>query len=143
MKSIPVVYPISLIASYRVLLTPIVFLLSACAVTMPTQKPIEFPFIETTIDDIHTAIKDRSIDCEGIISGFLNRIKKYDEISSLNSIIYINQNAIKKAQALDKKYQKTKPGGDRKSCDFKTTKCRFDSFSEGAGECNEPRFADY
>jgi Asp-tRNA(Asn)/Glu-tRNA(Gln) amidotransferase A subunit family amidase len=96
------------IANYWILLTSIGLLLSACATSMPSQKPAGFSFIETTIDDIHTAIKDQSVDCEAITQGFLNRIKKYDEISNLNSIIYINPNAIDEAKALDKKFQATK-----------------------------------
>jgi amidase len=108
MISIPAVMSVSRIANYRVLLTSIGLLLSACATSIPTQKPIEFSFTETTIDDIHAAIKDQTIDCEAITNGFLDRIKKYDEISNLNSIIYINPNALKEAKALDKKYQKIK-----------------------------------
>jgi Asp-tRNA(Asn)/Glu-tRNA(Gln) amidotransferase A subunit family amidase len=99
---------VSRIAIYCLLLTPIGLLLSACATTNPSKKPPEFSFIETTIDDIHVAIKDQTIDCESITNGFLSRIKKYDEISNLNSIIFINPNAIKEAQILDKKYQETK-----------------------------------
>ena len=108
MNSIPPVIAVSRIAIDWVLLTSIGLLLSACATSIPAQKPAEFSFIETTIDDIHAAIKDQTIDCEAITNGFLDRIKKYDEISNLNSIIYINPNAIKKAKALDKIYKKTK-----------------------------------
>jgi Asp-tRNA(Asn)/Glu-tRNA(Gln) amidotransferase A subunit family amidase len=108
MNSIPPVDTVRRIAIYWVLLTSIGLLLSACATTIPLQKPTGFSFTETTIDDIHAAIKDQTIDCEAITNGFLNRIKKYDEISKLNSIIYINPNAIKKAKALDSKYQEAK-----------------------------------
>ena len=108
MNSISSVISVRRIAIYRILFTSIGLLLSACATSMPSQKPVEFSFIETTIDDIHTATKDQTIDCEAITRGFLNRIKKYDEISNLNSIIYINPNAIDEAKALDKKFQATK-----------------------------------
>ena len=108
MKPIPSVVTVSRITIYWLLLTSIGLFLSACATSTPSQKTNDFSFIETTIEDIHAAIKDQTIDCEAITSGFLNRIKKYDEIGGLNSIIYINPNAIKKAKALDKKYQKTK-----------------------------------
>ena len=108
MNSIPPLVTVSRIATYWLLLTSIGLLVSACATTIPLKKSSEFSFVETTIDDIHAAIKDQAIDCEAITNGFLNRIKKYDEISNLNSIIYINPNAIKEAQTLDKKYQETK-----------------------------------
>jgi len=108
MNSIPPMVTVSRIAIYWLLLTSIGLLLSSCATTIPSQKSSEFSFIETTIDDIHAAIKDQTIDCDAITNGFLNRIKKYDEISNLNSIIYINPNVIKEAQTLDKKYQETK-----------------------------------
>jgi len=108
MNSIPPMVSVSRIAIYWVLLSSIGLLLSACATAIPSQKPAGFSFIETTIDDIHAAIKDQTIDCEAITNGFLNRIKKYDEISNLNAIIYINPNAIEEAKTLDKKYQETK-----------------------------------
>jgi len=95
------------IPAVRLLLATIGLLLSACAPSAPTNKVAEFNFIETTIDDLHAAIKDQTISCEAVTSGFLDRIKKYDEISNLKAIIYINPNAIKEAQALDKKYQAT------------------------------------
>ncbi|MDH3379639.1 MAG: amidase family protein [Gammaproteobacteria bacterium] len=108
MNSISSVISVRRIASYWVLLTSIGLLLSACTTSMQSQKPAGFSFIETTIDDIHTAIKDQTVDCEAITHGFLNRIRKYDEISNLNSIIYINPKAIDEAKALDEKFQATK-----------------------------------
>ena len=108
MNSISPVVTVSRTAIYRVLLVSIGLLLCACAISFPTQKPAGFSFIETTIDGIHSAIKDQTIDCETITKGFLDRIKKYDEISGLNSIIYVNPNAINRARDLDNKFQQAK-----------------------------------
>jgi len=108
MNAIPPLVTASRNTIYWVLLTSISLLLCACATSMPSQKSAGFSFIETTIDEIHAAIKDQTTDCEAITNGFLNRIKKYDEISNLNAVIYINPNAIKKARALDNKYLNTK-----------------------------------
>ena len=108
MNAIPSMVTASRNAIYWILVTSVSLLLSACATSIPSQQPVEFSFIETTIDEIHAAIKDQTIDCEAITNGFLERIKKYDEISNLNAIIYINPNALKEAKALDSKYQKTK-----------------------------------
>jgi hypothetical protein len=105
MNSITKVISVSRTLNHWVSLLAISFLLCACAASTPAQKSASFSFTETTIDDIHAAIKNQTIDCEGITTGFLKRIKKYDEISNLNSIIYLNPNAIKKAKALDKKYR--------------------------------------
>jgi amidase len=108
MDSITKVISVSRLLNHWVSLLAIFFLLSACATSVPPQKPAAFSFTETTIDDIHAAIKNQRTDCEAITTGFLKRIKKYDEISNLNSIIYLNPNAIEKAKALDKKYLATK-----------------------------------
>lgn len=108
MNSMPPVVTASRFSIYWLLLTSIGLLLFACATSAPSQKTNNFSFIETTIDDIHVAIKDQTIDCETIVKGFLDRIKEYDAVSNLNSIIYINSDAITKAKALDKKYKETK-----------------------------------
>jgi amidase len=71
------------------------------------QQPA-FSFSETTIDEIHTAIENQTLSCEAIIDGFLERIERYDEVSGLNSIVYINPNALEKARLLDVKYSRTK-----------------------------------
>ena len=108
MNSITKVISVGRLVNHRVLLLASFLLLSACVTSVSPQKPASFSFTETTIDDIHAAIKNQSTDCEAITTGFLKRIKKYDEISNLNSIIYVNPNAIEKAKALDRKYLATK-----------------------------------
>ena len=108
MNSVPPVLTVHRFSVYWLLITSIILLLSACAASAPPQKSNDFSFIETTIDDMHAAIEGQIIDCEAITRGFLNRIKMHDASSGLNSVIYINPNAVKKAKALDKKYQETK-----------------------------------
>ncbi|MFT5101329.1 MAG: amidase [Candidatus Azotimanducaceae bacterium] len=108
MNSVPAVGFASRSTILWLLLTLLSLLLAACGAPVPPNKMVQFNFIETTIDDLHGAIEDQMITCEAITSGFLDRIKKYDEISNLNAIIYVNPNAIQEAQALDRKYQATK-----------------------------------
>lgn len=87
----------------------ITIVLSACSTSAinGNQGLSTFTYIETTIEDIHNAIKNNSKSCESIIQGYLARIEKYDKVSSLNSIIYINPQALSKARALDKTFQST------------------------------------
>lgn len=71
---------------------------------MPPKEIKGFSFTETTIENIHSAIRTKAISCEAITQGFIKRINKYDQVSNLNAIIYINPNAINKAQQLDKTF---------------------------------------
>lgn len=86
-----------------------VFALSACTTpgSNTAAKRHPFSFSETRIQDIHNAIKSHRSNCETIIKGFIARIDKYDKISSLNSIIFMNPKAVEKAKMLDKKFKET------------------------------------
>ncbi len=88
----------------KAFLAMFLLVLSSCGAV---QQPA-FSFSETTIDEIHTAIENQTLSCEAIINGFLERIERYDEVSGLNSIVYINPNALEKARLLDVKYSQTK-----------------------------------
>ncbi|MFT2091178.1 amidase [Paraglaciecola sp. 2405UD69-4] len=66
------------------------------------KETIDFSFTETTIEDIHFALSSKTISCEAITQGFIDRINKYDQISNLNAVIYINPNAANKAKQIDK-----------------------------------------
>ncbi|MFV2056872.1 MAG: amidase family protein [Thiohalomonadales bacterium] len=91
----------------RMVYVLLVLILSACATqgSSSGKDSLSFSYIETTIDNLHAAIKNNQIDCVSITQGFIQRIKKYDQVSSLNAIIYLNPNALSKARALDKQYQ--------------------------------------
>ncbi|WP_289028678.1 amidase family protein [uncultured Paraglaciecola sp.] len=76
-------------------------LLFMSSAPIPEKDLPEFTFTETTIENIHSAIKTKAITCQAITQGFIDRITKYDEISNLNAIIYINPKAISKAKQMD------------------------------------------
>lgn len=92
---------------YRALVAASVLLLCACGTSNSVTEINRFSLMETSIEKIHGAIKNQSINCEALTKAFLDRIAKYDASSGLNSIVYINPNAIARAKALDKKYQQS------------------------------------
>ncbi|MCB2090203.1 MAG: glutamyl-tRNA amidotransferase [Alphaproteobacteria bacterium] len=63
----------------------------------------DFKFVEATIDDIHQALSSGDMTCREIVSGYLNRIKSYDQQSGLNAITVVNQKALDKADQIDRK----------------------------------------
>ncbi|MCP5382135.1 MAG: amidase [Kordiimonadaceae bacterium] len=62
-----------------------------------------FKFVEATIDDIHQAISAGDMTCHEIVSGYLDRIKTYDQQLGLNAITVVNQKALEKADLIDMK----------------------------------------
>ena len=60
-----------------------------------------FQFVEATIDDIHTALVSGEKSCHDIVSGYINRITKFDQDTKLNAITVLNKNALAKADAID------------------------------------------
>ena len=62
-----------------------------------------FTFAEATIADVQSAIRSGTSSCEDIVSGYLARINAYDKPSGLNAIIFINPNAVSRAQEIDRK----------------------------------------
>ena len=66
----------------------------------PASRP-PFRFVEATIDDVHAAIRAGEMSCQDIVSGYLKRIEVYDRSSGLNSVIFTNPEALKKARRID------------------------------------------
>lgn len=75
------------------------------AVTACTAEPPQAPFrfVEATIDDVQTSIRSGDMSCVDIVSGYLERIERYDQASGMNAIIFTNPNALSKAQVLDER----------------------------------------
>jgi len=71
------------------------------------KKSGKFSVIETTIAEIHTAMKAGDLSASELVEIYLKRIKKYDKRTKLNSLITINPDALKTAQMLDEEFLRT------------------------------------
>jgi len=66
-----------------------------------------FDVIELTIEQAQQAIKSHAISCEQLTKRYLKRIEAYDQPAQVNSIIYINPNAVQRSRQLDRKFAET------------------------------------
>jgi amidase len=69
----------------------------------------DFQIEEATIDQIHAAYAAGTLTVEELVSAYIERIDKIDKSGpTINSVISVNPNALKEAQALDEEYKRTK-----------------------------------
>ncbi len=67
-----------------------------------------FKLEEATVAGVHTAYRDGSLTCRGLVEGYLARIEAYDRSGpALNSIVTINEKALEQADALDARLAET------------------------------------
>ncbi|MCC5911910.1 MAG: amidase [Clostridiaceae bacterium] len=65
-----------------------------------------FTLKETTIAQVHQAMKDGILTCRQLVEAYLARIEAYDQKGpALNAVIYINPKALDEADVLDKKFK--------------------------------------
>src|SRR3954453_16328623 len=87
---------------------PILFmaaLLSQAAPQTPAATPPPFRVEETTIDDIHAAMKAGRLTCRALVDAYLRRIDASDRNGrALNPIVIANPDAPHQADALDRRY---------------------------------------
>jgi Asp-tRNA(Asn)/Glu-tRNA(Gln) amidotransferase A subunit family amidase len=74
----------------------------------PAQTQVKFELNETTIADIHRAIRSGRITCHQLVEAYLKRIEAYDQSTKLNSIVIVNPQAIAEADRLDEEFKRTK-----------------------------------
>lgn len=61
----------------------------------------------TTINDIHQQMQNKQLTSEQLVKFYLQRIAKFDDKGmTLNSVVQLNKNALKQAQALDRYFIK-------------------------------------
>src|SRR5437764_11818437 len=72
-----------------------------------TDKPARpFQIVETSIDDIHAAMKAGKLTAHQLVQQYLDRIDAYDKRGpSINSIITLNPLALAEADKLDAQYK--------------------------------------
>jgi amidase len=83
---------------------------SACKKAPETKdKDTKEGFVveETTIAEIHEAMKNGKITCRKLVENYLQRIETYDQSTGLNAIVVINPSALNRADELDREFERT------------------------------------
>jgi Asp-tRNA(Asn)/Glu-tRNA(Gln) amidotransferase A subunit family amidase len=71
-----------------------------------------FRIEESTIADIHAAMKAGQLTCRELVQQYLRRIDAFDKNGpALNAIVLVNPNALPEAEALDARYKQSGPAG--------------------------------
>ena len=89
---------------------PVATLLCVLVVAPGAQAPASSPFRveETTIAQIHDAMKAGRLTCRALVDAYLRRIDAYDKNGpALNAIVVINADASRQADELDQRYART------------------------------------
>ncbi|HJZ78884.1 MAG TPA: amidase family protein [Pyrinomonadaceae bacterium] len=74
----------------------------------PSQSRKKFEPTETTIAEIHQAIRSGRITCRQLVEAYLKRIDAYDQPTKLNSIVIVNPQALAEADRLDEEFKRTR-----------------------------------
>jgi amidase len=70
----------------------------------PAQTQMKFELVDTTIAEIHQAIRSGKITCRQLVEAYLKRIDAYDQPTKLNSIVVVNPQALAEADRLDEEF---------------------------------------
>jgi amidase len=81
---------------------------SICTGSLLAQSQSTFQLHETTIAEIHLAMKSGKVTSRGLVEAYLKRIETYDQSTRLNAIVVINKDALAEADALDQEFKRTK-----------------------------------
>ena len=67
-----------------------------------------FNIMESSIADIHQAMKNGSLSCHGLVKQYLDRIQAYDKQGpALNAMLYINPDALAQADEMDREFRRS------------------------------------
>ncbi len=69
------------------------------------QAPAGFQLEEATIAQVHAAMKAKQLTCHDLVDQYLKRIEAFDKQGpALNAIVQVNPDALKEADALDRRF---------------------------------------
>ena len=78
--------------------------LAVTSLVAAQQRPARFEIEETTIAQIHGAMKAGQLTCRSLVEQYLKRIESFDKIGpAINTIVEINTNALAEADAVDRR----------------------------------------
>ena len=84
----------------------------SAALGMRAAVAQDFELLETTIDSVHAAMAAGDLSCRELVASYLDRIDAYDKQGpELNTIQFINPNALAEADALDAALEDSGPVG--------------------------------
>lgn len=94
-------------------LLPTALLLAAIAPgRVAAQRPAPFRVTETTIPDIHAAMRTGRLTCHALVEQYLRRIEAYDKNGpAINALVLVNPNALRVADSLDAVVKRGAPMG--------------------------------
>ena len=72
----------------------------------PASAPAPFRVEETTIADVHAAMRAGTLTCRGLVEQYLRRIEAYDRNGpALNALVVVNPAALRVADSLDARFR--------------------------------------
>ena len=81
------------------------YLLPTLALTSTAAQTPAFRVDETTIADVHAAMRARTLTCHGLVEQYLRRIEAYDKNGpALNALVVVNDDALRVADSLDRRF---------------------------------------
>lgn len=87
---------------------PCIALMSICiAAIYCTTANGQVDVQELTIANIHERYRAGDLTCESLVREYVDRIARLDQSTSLNSIVVVNPNALKRAKELDEEFKQT------------------------------------
>ena len=76
------------------------------------QQSLPFRLEESTIAQIHAAMKAGQLTCRGLVQHYLRRIEAFDKNGpAINAIVVVNPDALTQADELDSRYKRSGPVG--------------------------------
>ncbi len=89
----------------------IIALLSLTLPLTAQRTGLRFDVEETTIAEIHAAMKAGRLTCQALVAEYLQRIEAFDKKGpAFNAIVQINPDAAKEAADLDRRFKAAGPG---------------------------------
>jgi len=80
------------------------------SIAAAAQGQRAFRVDETTIADVHAAMRAGSLTCRALVEAYLRRIDAYDKQGpAVNAITVLNTDALTIADSLDRRFRETRP----------------------------------
>ena len=85
---------------------------AAAAIAQPAPSRALFRVEETTIADVHAAMRAGTLTCHDLVAAYLRRIEAYDKNGpAINALVVLNPGALRTADSLDARFRAGGPVG--------------------------------